>query len=1146
MKKILGLDLGTNSIGWALIEKSGSDNGRIIDIGVRIFPEGVDNLGEGENELSKNASRRGARQVRRQGFRRKLRKKMLMEVLSKHNMCPLTQEDIQAWKKKGQFPDTPELTEWFKVNPYELRSRAVQERISLSEFGRVLYHMAQRRGFLSNSRSTGADEKEDGKLFFGDTKEGKAGINETQQLVQEYGTLGKGLASHLSKENGTYRIGNGRIRNRYTARKMYVNEFEAIWQKQESHHKELNAELKELIGGRKKDGYKKDGIIFYQRPLRSQKFLIGKCSIEPKKPRCPISAIPFELYRAYQFINGIECDGQKLSKEERELALEVLLSNEKPKFSRIRRKLKKIDEGFRFNYQNDDTCPGTYTISQLSNKKFFGQSWFELSEKEQEDIWHALFFFEDKDKLKQYAIEKWEFDEEKAMAISKFNLKDGYASLSRKAVNNILPFLKMGFVYDVATALGGVKNAFGETWEKLYNQNKDFIFSNVPEIVRTGRQGGYIEDLKEMLRNEFGFDSKKMKKLYHHSVAIHRDNVVPKLPLGREADREIMAIRNPIVTQALFELRKLVNCIIDQHDNIDEIKIELARDLKISKKRRWEIRLEQTKLEQVNDYIIRRLREHGQPISHENILKYKLWEECEHTCPFCGKQISVEQLFNGNVQIEHIFPWSKSLDDSFMNKTLCHADENRAKRDRTPYQYFTEDFGEKKWEEVKANMLKIFYDTRQLPNKYFPNRYKKYKRFIAEKFDSDFVQRQLNDTRYISREARAYLLKICEKVNVAPGQMTANLRHKWGLNSLIGGDDYKERTDHRHHAIDALVMACFNVKHLNEISKWNRYNRYYELKDFPMPWDGFHEEAKRAVENILISHKRQKRVLTVRNFKTKKNGKEYTNNGVAARGQLHKESVYGRRTPPDGKTAYHIRKPLDGIASKTHVDKIVDPVIRKLIEERIDELGGYNGKSVPKGAFFDIDESGERIPKVFLPNRKGGDSVPVYKVRIRETINGAEVLKEDQNKHVNPQKNHHVIIYEKYDGSLKEQVVSFWTAVERKKQGQPLFQLPEDGRQILTAMQINDMFLLGWDEEDIDWENVQPRVLCKNLYKVQKLAGGDYFFELCFRMHTDSRMDKDAKPDYIYIKNFGDGKTGWMTHKPIKVTITPTGKIEKL
>lgn len=1121
MTKILGLDLGTNSIGWAIVDDT---QNKIIGMGSRIFPVGVDNLGDGEGELSKNASRTGARGTRRQFFRRKLRKKVLLKELSNLCMCPLSEKDFEHWKKNKKFP-TQELATWFALNPYELRNRALKEKLSLEEIGRIFYHLIQRRGFLSNSRSAG---KDDGAIFKGNIKDGKIGIDDTRVQIENK-TLGAYLYEIAPKENQPFVYGLERIRNRYTTRQMYIDEFEQIWEHQKEYHTNLKHEIKEKIGGRKnEESFKEDGILFHQRPLRSQKHLVGNCTFEPNKTKCSISAIPFELYRLHQWINTIEYNGNKLNKEERKTVFNFLIEKEKPSFKDIKKALNKLDASFKFNYKDEDKIIGTYTISNLCNKKFFGKKWFDFTTKQQEDIWHILYFFDSKDKVKEYAIKNWSFDEIQAEAISKFNLKDKYASLSRKAINNILPFLEMGYQYDIAVVFGGIKNAFGKHWEILTPEQKALILDNVPDIVRSNIKGGFIEHLKHFLKTDFNFTENQLKKLYHHSANINENILLDKLPVNSNADKEIQAIRNPIVITALFEIRKLVNELVDEYGKPDEIKVELARNLKASKSGRNEERKRQQKLEKENDRIIVELFKIDKHITHDNMLLYKLWEECKKICPYTGKNISLTQLFSGEVQIEHIHPWSRSLNDSFMNKTLCFADENRAKGDKTPYEFYSLQ-GENKWNEVKERALKLFSDTKE-----YPNSYQKFKRFVQQKFDDDFASRNLNDTRYISKEAKNYMSKICDKVAVSPGQMTANLRQKWGLNSILNAkDNTKTREDHRHHAIDALVMACGTVRHLQQLSKWNRYDRKPENKNFPLPWDSFVKDAETAVDKILVSHKKQNNILTVRNHKTEKNGQIYKNVGVAARGQLHKETVYGMRNF-NGEEAFHVRKPIENLTTKKHIDKVVDEAIRLLILKRVDELGGFVKDNIPANTFFIVDENGLKQPQLFLPN-KNGAPVPIKKVRMKENIGGAERLKEDINQYVNPRNNHHVLIYKDENDNLNEEVVTFWTVVERKRLNQPVFQLPIDGKEMVTTMQINDMFLLGLNEEEINWENPNYEVLKEHLYRVQKLSSNDYFF----RFHNASSIDNKNEEKRLSIK-------GLILSYPIKVKVTVSGKIEKI
>lgn len=1124
MAKILGLDLGTNSIGWALIDDKLN---KILGIGSRIFPMGVENLGDGDNEISKNASRTGARGVRRQFFRRRLRKKILLQKLSENKMCPMDIKDFEDWKKTKLFP-TNKLATWFALNPYELRQKALNEKLSLEEIGRIFYHLIQRRGFLSNSRKGGND---DGAIFKGNTKEGKIGIDDTLESI-EGKTLGSYLYEIYPKENQPFQDGLERIRNRYTTRKMYVDEFELIWNKQAQFHSNLNEELKTLFGGRKLDGYKEDGILFHQRPLRSQKHLVGNCSFEPTKTKCPISAVPVELFRIWQWVNTVEYNGMKISQEEKDKLIDQLLLSDKIEFKKLRKAIGKESAEFKFNYKDDDKIVGTHTISNLSNKKFFGKKWFEFSDKEQEDIWHVLYFFDSKSNLKEYAAKNWNFTEDQAIAISKFNVKDGYASLSRKAIGNILPFMQKGYTYDVAVVMGGIKNAFGDKWQNdtvENNQKQLDLIDNVEGIVRSKISGGFIDIIKDLLRKEFQFNEKQLKKLYHHSATIDVAVLLEKLPVGKDADKEIQAIRNPIVITALFELRKLVNELIEEHGQLDEIKVEMARDLKMSKSQRNKIRRDQKRLERENDRVKTEVEKYAR-VSHDNILKFKLWEECKQTCAYTGIPIPIAKLFTGEVQIEHIHPWSRSLNDSFNNKTLCYADENRRKGDKTPFEFYGND--ESNWSSIKERALKLFSDTKE-----YPNAYQKFKRFVQQKFDDDFSSRQLNDTRFISKEAKNYLTQICKKVNVSPGQMTANLRQKWGLNSVLNDENAKTREDHRHHAIDALVMACGKTSYLQELSKWNRYNRNYDLKDFPMPWETFRYDAEKAVDKILISHKRLNNIVTVRTHKVEKNGIIHKNIGVAARGQLHKETVFGKRNF-NGEEAFHVRKAIDSLTTEKQLEKVVDETIKKIIHKRIQEVGGFIKGTIPANTFFIVDENGFKQPQIFLPN-KNGNPVPILKIRMKENIGGAEKLKDNVNQWVNPRNNHHVLIYKDENENLKEEVVTFWTVVERKRKGFPIYQLPLDGKEIVTTLHINDMFLLGLNDDEINWENQHYEILRDNLYRVQKLTSGDYFF----RKHKSSTVTDN---DYKQIRGFGEGKTGWFTFNPIKVKISVSGKISKM
>ena len=255
---------------------------------------------------------------------------------------------------------------------------------------------------------------------------------------------------------------------------------------------------------------------------------------------------------------------------------------------------------------------------------------------------------------------------------------------------------------------------------------------------------------------------------------------------------------------------------------------------------------------------------------------------------------------------------------------------------------------------------------------------------------------------------------------------------------------------------------------------------------------------------------------------------------------MHKETVYGKRTF-NGEEAYHVRKSIDSLTTEKQLDKVVDESIKLLIKKRIQELGGFVKGNIPANTFFVVDENGVKQPQIFLPN-KNGAPVPVLKVRMKENIGGAEKLKDKLNQWVNPRNNHHVLIYKDEKGNLKEEVVTFWTVVERKRTGQSAYQLPIDGKEIVTTLHINDMFLLGLNEDEINWENPDYEILKEHLYRVQSLSSKYYEF----RQSVNAESQNKVSPIYEQIRGFGTGKTGWDSFNPIKVKISVSGKIEKL
>jgi len=1125
----IGIDLGSNSIGWAVV----TDNS-ILASGVRVFPEGINRV-KGTVEESKNLKRRLARQVRRQYFRKRMRKKILWGILEQQRMAP----------------STGELKSWREMNPYLLRDKATEEELTPLEFGRIMYHLSQRRGFKSSLK--GADNEE-GKIFDGNLKIGKIGITQTEQGINTggYATLGSYLNSLNPHEE--------RIRNRYTTRKMYRQEFEIIWNVQKTfqpnrYYEELYNQL----------GHEKTGVLFFQRPLRSQKSLIGKCTFERNKPRIPSSHPLNQEYRAWCMINNIRYgENQKLTDAQRWQILQLADNNAKLTIAQIKKKLKLLEE---FNYEDDSTLPCLTTTFQLN--KHFGNK-VDLNDiKTANDLWHLFYEAQDPDWLVNKLQKKYAFTEEEAKSVVKgknrIRLEEGYGSLSALAIRRILPFLREGYRYDVSVLLAGLCKVMGvDFWGRLSEIEKETLVGNIKAASETRGKGTIRENLWNYIVAEYGVPEKATAAdLYHHSDLDRQQDLLDALP-------EPKKLRNPIVEQALFEMRSLVNALIKEHGRPDRMVLEMARELKNPKKKREEMLSNNRKREKQRNEIKQKLIDEGIRPTGYNITKFLLWEESKEQCPYTGRSIPRSELFDDGIwQIEHIVPYSVSLDDSFGNKTICYADENRRKGNKTPWQFYN--FSEALWAEVKERAKMIFCRRETYP---------KFLKFINEKDPKaeDFLNRQLNDTRYMATEAKAYLQKICSDVVVTPGGVTAELRHLWGLDGILspsiqtelnfdgpgwlvtdsGGKivefvpwsltqthgkieeklskkgvvwsgemrtgvfyPSKNRDDHRHHAVDAIAIACTERSFVQAISAGHSTGKWLKSEVFQSPWPSFFQDAKRSIGQILVSHKKRKRLLTTRTVKQKVNGKKVQHKLTTPRGQLHDETFYGKVLDPNiGTEVFTTRKPLSAFNKVKQLREITEPRISELIEARALELGVDLTKKdaeLPKNFFFEADENGIPIPTLYLPGGNDRASIPVKKVRARVASSNMTLRNETTQQYAEPGSNYLAAIIEDSNGVWREEVLSFWTAVKRSKDGYPLIGL-DQGEKIRYLFQANDLYLLNWPN-DLNPENAPRELLSEHLYRVQKFSSMFYVF----RKHNASTLAYENEE--IRIQSFSSLKS---------------------
>lgn len=503
MNKILGIDLGTNSIGLTLRED---------DIfswyGVYTFKKGV---GEGKSgEFSFAAERTKHRSSRRLYNSRRYRKWETLKVLIENDFCPLDIDNLNKWKyyKKGigrVFPvDDEAFQQWIKLDfngdgtpdfssPYQLRRLLINEKLDLSiqenryKIGRALYHIAQRRGFKS-SRKQGANEKT--AVYKGSNETKTIGRNKYENLIIENGSLGAAFA--YLEDNGI------RVRNRYTLRLDYLKETQKVLGFQNI----TDNGFKEKI----------EKAIFFQRPLRSQKGLVGKCTLETNKPRCPISHPKFEEYRAWSFINNIKYRNDKDARfEPIPLELKEKLYHEKFFFKSKRefdfgeiRKFIQVNGGrnWELNYSKKmDKVSVSSCFVSARLKSVFGENWqnFEKSvvrenkkgESETktytiDDIWHILFSFEDEESFDEFLMGVLELDENQIKELKTLfnNFPVGYANLSLKAINNILPFLREGMIYSEAVILAKIPEILGK---EVFEADKEIIFKAIKDEIKENR-----------------------------------------------------------------------------------------------------------------------------------------------------------------------------------------------------------------------------------------------------------------------------------------------------------------------------------------------------------------------------------------------------------------------------------------------------------------------------------------------------------------------------------------------------------------------------------------------------------------------------------------------------------------------------------
>ncbi len=939
----LGLDLGPNSIGWALIDET--QDSKLVATGVRVFPEGVDRDQQG-GEKSKNEQRRIARGMRRQIARRARRKRQLRDTLIQAGLFP---------------PETKDQEQLNELDPYDLRRRALNEKLDLHQIGRVLVHLNQRRGFKSNRKADRARKKENSDM-----------LKEISTLAAEVEAAGKKtIGEHFAclKEDDPH----VRIRGHHTHRDMYEAEFESIWGAQQKYHPALLTE--QLKYGRiGKQNYPQDpqplnkdtnllteyglyGIIFYQRPMYWPRSVVGQCELEPRKKRCPRADRLAQRFRLLQEVNNLRLldssngEERQLTQDERDQLIAYLETGKERKFDQIRKHLGML-ESVRFNLETGDRDKllGMPTDAILANKNIFGKSWYQRPEDEKNRIAQVLLE-DNEDKIRELATTVWGCNSEIAERLVDVDLGEGYSSYSREAIIKLLPHLEKGLPL---TSRDGSPCAL--------------------------REAGYIMPWE------------------------HIPNQQEYLPPPPE-------LTNPLVRQALHEVRKVLNAIIREYGKPARIHIELAREVKGTSEQRKKRSRDMRDRESARDHAAEEIRGAGIKVSPDAIERYLLWKEQKEICIYSGRQIGLIQLLSGEVHVDHILPRHRSLDNSMMNRVVCFRDENDDKQDRTPCEWLAQS-DPAKYESIL-----------QRADKYLP--YPKAKRFRQKSVElDDFFARQFVDTTYITTQVHQYVQCLGADVVCTKGQHTAELRRHWGLNSILHNDDLnlKNRDDHRHHAVDAIVIALTNRSRLQQLAGIRRQGGTEQTGEIlSEPWTNFRHDVESSINSINVSHRAQRKV----------------------RGALHEETFYGPTSKPlthvaperpwaknwvEKPTQFVFRKNLEEL-TPAMIDDIRDPAIRRIVVERLQSKAWSPGNKIPKDAWQDplCMPSGIHIKKVRLLKND---------LTIKPVRGGKAYVKTGSI--------HHLCIFEFTDAKGKTKrdavFVSMLEAINRVKNHQPVIQ----------------------------------------------------------------------------------------------------------
>lgn len=1426
MKHILGLDLGTNSIGWALIKQDFENKqGEILGMGSRIIPMSQDILGDfGKgNSVSQTAERTKYRSVRRLRERFLLRRERLHRILNVLGFLPEHYaSQIDFTKRFGKFKEEtepklvysnegfifkksfeemlsdfkthqPQLLEDNKKIPYDwtiyyLRKKALSRKIEKEELAWILLNFNQKRGYYQlrgeeeeenpnkliefyslkivdvladepqkgksdiwyslilengwiyrrSSKTPLFDWKEKTRDFIvtidlnddGSVKTDKEGNEKRsfrapgendwtlvkkkteQEIDSSRKTVGTYIYETLLK-NPKQKIKGKLVRT--IERKFYKTELKQILEKQKEFHPELRQDdlysdcVRELYKNNEAHQLtlsKKDfvhlfmeDIIFYQRPLRSQKSSISNCTLEFRKYKDEngtehtqyLKAIPksnpyYQEFRIWQWMYNLNIykkeDDTNVTKDflnakaDFESLFEFLNNRKEVDQKALLKHFKLNDKTHRWNFVEDKKYPcnetKTMILSRLDKVENISADF--LTREMEHKIWHIIYSVNDKVEyekaLKSFAgknnLEENSFFE----AFKKFPpFKSEYGAFSEKAVKKLLPLMRMG-----------------KFWN--YNNISEQSKSRIQKIIT----GEYDENIKDKVREKAihlttETDFQGLQLWLAQYIVYGRHSEATMLGKWNSADdlEEFLkefkqhSLRNPIVEQVITETLRVVKDIWQKYGNgakdfFREIHIELGREMKlpaeererltrqISENENTNFRIKALLAEMMDDNSVENVRpfspmqqeilkiyEEGvlnsdieieddilkisktaQP-SSSDLKRYKLWLEQKYKSPYTGQIIPLNKLFTPEYEIEHIIPQSRYFDDSFTNKIICESAVNKLK-DNFIGLGFIKQFGGTIVECGNGKSVTVLKEDQyeDFVKKHYANNRSKRNKLLLEDIPEKMIERQMNDTRYISKYISGVLSNIVRvedgtdegvnSKNIVPGngKITTQLKQDWGLNDvwndlilprfermnhLTNSTDFtawnenyqkflptvpvefskgfsKKRIDHRHHALDALVIACATTDHVNLLNNQSaksdvkRHDLKRKLmkfekvvykhpqtgekierevpKQFLKPWETFTIDAKNHLETIIVSFKQNLRVINkATNHYEKyvekdgvkvKERVEQTGTNWAIRKPMHKETVSGkidlpRIKVPKGKILTATRKNLDISFDLKTIGSITDTGIQKILKNYLQ----YKDNN-PELAFSPegIEDMNKNIEKF----NNGKAHQPIIKVRIFE-LGSKFPLGQSGNKkekYVEAAKGTNLFfaVYQDKNGKRSYETIPLNEVIERQKQGLSVVDLKGVDDFYLSP---NDLVYVPSEDE---LENVSMidfnKASSERIYKVVSFSGYQVFF-----VRQDFATSIVNKAEFSTLNKMERAIDGTMIKETcVKLQIDRLGNISKI